>query len=479
MATKNEERWRENYAQLKAYIEEHHQLPDKKKVENRGLLNWWKYNRRLVKQGKLDTERTALLKALGAMRDSMRASFFIMTLCLLAASCSRRGAVQTDTGKAAAETDTIAVDTALQGRLAAFAGRPRPDGKFAFHVFDLTADKPVYGCNDTTALPAASCIKLLTGIAGLRLLGTAYHYWNGIFARGTVAPDGTLHGDLAFRGGLDPQLTSEDLRPFAQAVRRRGVRRLGGRLLVSLTITEPVKSEEHWFPWDLSFSRYGLLYKGAPGVIRHLKAALRAQGVAVADSQVTLAHIPRGFRCLHVSRRPIDDVVRRMWKNSANTQATAMLYTIGCRLSPDGNPVATGADYLRSFLRDTLRFTSPSLTIHDGCGLCTHNRLSPAALTALLRYGYRDPSIRPFLERNLAVAGTDGTLARELTSPSTRGKIRAKTGTLSHPYGISSLAGLCQAKNGHALAFAIMDSEMSVLDARVLQRRLCEALTKE
>ena len=33
--------------------------------------------------------------------------------------------------------------------------------------------------------------------------------------------------------------------------------------------------------------------------------------------------------------------------------------------------------------------------------------------------------------------------------------------------------------DGHTLAFAIMDSEMSVLDARVLQRRLCEALVKD
>lgn len=479
MATKNAERWHENYTRLKAYIEERHHLPDKKKVENRGLLNWWKYNRRLIKQGKLDAERTALLEALGAMRDSMQVSFFTMALCLLMAGCSCKGTATVDTGEADAETDTIPVDTALQSRLAAFAERPRPEGKFAFHVFDLTANKPVYGCNDTLALPSASCMKLLSGIAGLHLLGTTYHYWNGIFVRGTVTADGTLHGDLAFRGGLDPQLMGEDLRPFAQAVRQRGVKRLSGRLLVDLTLTEPVRSEEHWFPWDLSFSRYGLLYKGAPRVVRDLKASLRAQGVAVADSQVVMTRIPRGFRSLYVSRRPIDDVVKRMWKNSSNTQATAMLYTIGYRTSPRGNAVTAGVDYLRGFLRDTLQLTSPSLTIHDGCGLCTHNRLSPIALTTLLRYGYRDPSIRPSLERNLAVAGTDGTLARELTSPSTRGKIRAKTGTLSHPYGISSLAGLCLAPNGHTLAFAIMDSEMSVLDARVLQRRLCEAMTKE
>lgn len=41
--TKNEKKWAENYELLKEYIAEHRQLPDKKKVEHRSLLNWWKY----------------------------------------------------------------------------------------------------------------------------------------------------------------------------------------------------------------------------------------------------------------------------------------------------------------------------------------------------------------------------------------------------------------------------------------------------
>ena len=201
--------------------------------------------------------------------------------------------------------------------------------------------------------------------------------------------------------------------------------------------------------------------------------------MSVADSQVVMAHVPKGFTCVHISRRQIDDVVKRMWKNSSNTQATAMLYTIGSKVNPKGNPVTSGVDYLRHFLADSLSLTSPALCIHDGCGLCTHNRLSPLALTSILRYGYHNEAIRASLNRNLSISGQDGTLVREMAGPKLRGKIRAKTGTLSHPYGISSLAGFCEGSNGHTLAFAIMDSEMSVLDARVLQRRLCEALVKE
>lgn len=67
--SKRELNWQNNYSQLKKYIEEHHHLPDKRKVENRGLLNWWKYNRKLVLQGKLDEMRVHMLEQLGEMRD--------------------------------------------------------------------------------------------------------------------------------------------------------------------------------------------------------------------------------------------------------------------------------------------------------------------------------------------------------------------------------------------------------------------------
>lgn len=59
----------DNYALLKAFIQEKHHLPNKKRVENRGLLNWWRYNRKLIRQGKLDEERVRLLEQLSQMRD--------------------------------------------------------------------------------------------------------------------------------------------------------------------------------------------------------------------------------------------------------------------------------------------------------------------------------------------------------------------------------------------------------------------------
>ena len=52
----NEERWDAFIEELRAYIEEHHHLPDKHKVESRGRLNKVKYARKKMKEGTLEAK---------------------------------------------------------------------------------------------------------------------------------------------------------------------------------------------------------------------------------------------------------------------------------------------------------------------------------------------------------------------------------------------------------------------------------------
>ena len=66
---KNDEKWLANYEALKEYIDEHHHLPDKHKVENRGLLNFSKYTRKKIKEGTLDEEKRVMFEEIAEMRD--------------------------------------------------------------------------------------------------------------------------------------------------------------------------------------------------------------------------------------------------------------------------------------------------------------------------------------------------------------------------------------------------------------------------
>lgn len=67
-----EAKWEHNYGLLKNYVAIHGQFPDKHHVEHRALLNWWKYNRRLLKKGLLSEDKVALLKQVSQMRVKRR-----------------------------------------------------------------------------------------------------------------------------------------------------------------------------------------------------------------------------------------------------------------------------------------------------------------------------------------------------------------------------------------------------------------------
>lgn len=397
-----------------------------------------------------------------------------MLIAAVLASCSKEKA-----GVQAAKPNTLPVDTALQSRLAAFAAKPRVEGKLGIYVYDLTADKPVYALNEKQSLPVASCTKLLTTVAGLHLLGTGYHYTNSLYTHGTLVGD-TLVGDIIFKADLDPLLQPDSLHLYTDALKKQGINHVKGRLVLDLLLTETVRAEVHWFPWDLRLSRYGLLYKGVDKVKKAVAAHFNSAGYHFADDQVVLGKVPRGsvYRFRYTSG--IQMAINHMLKHSSNTQATALLYTMGHRSNPRQAPATAGVEYMRRFMRHDLGLTDTSLVVHDGCGLCIHNHLSPVALATILKYGYRHKDIYKSLLTGLSISGIDGTLrGKGYDREGLKGMIHGKTGTLSHPYGISSIAGYCQDGNGHDLAFAMLNTQMSVLDARLMQRNFCEALVGE
>lgn len=67
---KNDENCLANYEALKTYIEEYHHLLDKYRVENRGLLSWWKYQMKKKKAGTLTEEQERMLQELAESRST-------------------------------------------------------------------------------------------------------------------------------------------------------------------------------------------------------------------------------------------------------------------------------------------------------------------------------------------------------------------------------------------------------------------------
>lgn len=70
MASKKDEKWMANYEALKAYIDEHHHLPDKHKETDRNIISWWKYQMKKKKVGTLTGEQERMLQELADSRST-------------------------------------------------------------------------------------------------------------------------------------------------------------------------------------------------------------------------------------------------------------------------------------------------------------------------------------------------------------------------------------------------------------------------
>jgi D-alanyl-D-alanine carboxypeptidase/D-alanyl-D-alanine-endopeptidase (penicillin-binding protein 4) len=75
----------------------------------------------------------------------------------------------------------------------------------------------------------------------------------------------------------------------------------------------------------------------------------------------------------------------------------------------------------------------------------------------------------------LALAGQTGTLASRMRGTAADGRCRAKTGTLRDA---SALAGYCLARNGHTLAFAILQNSIDPTAAHPVQDAMAIALAR-
>jgi serine-type D-Ala-D-Ala carboxypeptidase/endopeptidase (penicillin-binding protein 4) len=136
---------------------------------------------------------------------------------------------------------------ALQGaRVGALVVDDR-DGRV---VFDRAGDQP---------LVPASNLKVVTALAALRVFGPSHAFTTRVYADAAPDKDGAV-GTLFVRGGGDPGLTSEDYWRLAADLRRAGLRKVRGDLVVDDSLFDG----ERWHPsWQPTTARAYLAPIGA------------------------------------------------------------------------------------------------------------------------------------------------------------------------------------------------------------------------
>lgn len=208
-----------------------------------------------------------------------------------------------------------------------------------------------------------------------------------------------------------------------------------------------------------------------------LRYSLEQHGVHVSGN----ARPAHRFPGLPITETPAGPVVARRLsppllqdlqftaKTSNNLHADLLLFDVG------GSREA-GLEEMTHFLSE-VGVPPDSYRFYDGSGLSHSDLVTPHAVITLLRYMARSPYRDDWISL-LPVSGVDGSLATRLDSRRLKGRIHAKTGTLSH---ISALSGYADARSGRRLTFSIFVNNATVNAAaqRELIDKICALLVQQ
>jgi D-alanyl-D-alanine carboxypeptidase/D-alanyl-D-alanine-endopeptidase (penicillin-binding protein 4) len=168
---------------------------------------------------------------------------------------------------------------------------------------------------------------------------------------------------------------------------------------------------------------------------------------------------------------------------SDNARAEAVYYHADHFLDRWGAAPDSDGQTVHRFLAQEMEGKVPEgMTVNDGSGLSPRNVTTARFLTDLLRYAYERPELCDPLMNRLLATPCDGERTGSLYG---RGfderfarRLYCKTGTLT-ARGISSLAGYLHSYDGRWYAFAIMNEQTPVYEARMFQEALCRSLLEQ
>jgi len=127
--------------------------------------------------------------------------------------------------------------------------RQLPDGaNLALMVQKIGAQAPDIDYHGQQMALPASTQKVITALAALLQLGPDFRFTTTLESKGSVS-DGVLKGDLVARFGGDPTLRRQDLRNMVAVLKKSGVQKIEGNVLIDTSVFASHDKAPGW-PWN-------------------------------------------------------------------------------------------------------------------------------------------------------------------------------------------------------------------------------------
>ena len=379
-----------------------------------------------------------------------------------------------------------------------------------------------FSLNGNKKLTPASVTKAITGAAVLELLGPDYPFRTQLLYDGTIL-ENTIRGSIYLKGGGDPSFHSGRLSVLLDGLKKHKIQTIEGDLIIDDSRFDDVTApdwqsriptlNEQMFPLYVRLdpareaqavpSQHQKL-QSVPRKLMNLEGRfvvyqnniepdlftgelflqmLRKNKIEV-KGQVRRGKVSKSSRVLSEIVTSSNTIVHKMMKSSNNYYADLLVRDLAYEFGERPATFETGINFVKFYL-DYAKVSRSWYSLNSGSGFSHQNKISPAALAALLNHLKGEKTVFPYFQSSLPVAGVDGTLRSRMKKTTAQNRVRAKTGYLRPVTtktmrlgGAVTLAGFATHPNGKQYTFAFLyNGFASPETVRRMFDNVCIALT--
>ncbi|MBC7658672.1 MAG: D-alanyl-D-alanine carboxypeptidase/D-alanyl-D-alanine-endopeptidase [Chitinophagaceae bacterium] len=205
-----------------------------------------------------------------------------------------------------------------------------------------------------------------------------------------------------------------------------------------------------------------------------LRAFLLNAGITI-KGKVRGGKVPATAKLLYtIDSYDIAYIVQGLNHFSNNYIADSLTKRLGAHLNDDASETGSlknGVAGIEKFLRNEVGIKD-KFEIHNGSGLDARNTFSAEQIVKVLLYMQKRMDLFPEYLASFPASGWTGTLRKRFKGEDVLdGMVRAKTGTLTQPVAVSSIAGYMGHPKHGMLAFAILNNGRTTTVAEFRKRQ--------